>query len=72
MVGTGRFARPVGVRRVATGCWARTSVRGLWDRRLQWCTGVCAWSVGGRADAARRARDVARWSEPVGFKFGLA
>jgi hypothetical protein len=29
-------------------------------------------SVGGRADVARRARNVALVREPAGFKFGLA
>jgi hypothetical protein len=45
---------------------------GLRDRRSQGCTGIRAQWVSGRANSARRARDVACGREPSRFKFSLA
>jgi hypothetical protein len=54
---------------LACGAWQRVLgvdvSAGQWDRQSQWCTAVRAWSVGGRADAARRVRDVAFGREPA-------
>jgi hypothetical protein len=56
----GRAARGDGVLGADVGA-------GLRDRWSQRCTGVRARSVDRRTDAARRARNVARWREPAGF-----
>jgi hypothetical protein len=54
MVGVRRFARPVGVRRVATGDWPQTLVRAVGKWRSQRCLGVRALWGPRRGDARRR------------------